>query len=187
MCLQLASGLGGPRAAAAVAPGVYGAAAGAGGVGAGVPLLPRRLAPAVDRLSHLLAQGYLYGVQGVAHLRQVRRFCSTYKEGILRLCLIGLQYDEEHRLSQRIRVVAEQAATGAADLNRRYRIIPTLQATYEMVSHRLTFLTHLHCAILCRRPHKLRSSTVVTKYAQMWRPVLHIYCSRSVTILCVVM
>jgi hypothetical protein len=73
---------------------------------AGVPV-PQRAAEVV---TELVSTGYLYGVQGIAHLRR---------------------FDEERGLSRRVRVVTESAVASAAGAAAHYRVVETVQSTYE--------------------------------------------------------
>lgn len=89
-------------------------AAGAAGTGAGSErpgghVTHRYFAPSAS-VSHLLAQGYLYGQQGVA---RVKRF------------------GDEKGLTERVKVVTNTITAKADELNQRYRIVPLVLETYE--------------------------------------------------------
>jgi hypothetical protein len=67
-------------------------------------------AAAVDAVSELLSHGYLYGVQGVAHLKR---------------------FDDERGVSRRILVATAAATTTAERLNQQYHVTQTLQSGYD--------------------------------------------------------
>jgi hypothetical protein len=75
------------------------------------PPMPRRPALASFVIADMIAEGYVYGVQGVAHLKR---------------------FDTAHGVSQRISVVADSALAKASELDRRYRVRETVATTYEM-------------------------------------------------------
>jgi hypothetical protein len=63
-------------------------------------------------VAHMLAQGFLYGHQGVAHVKA---------------------FDDTHGMSQRIRVALDTITSKAGELNDRYHIAQTVRSTYEAV------------------------------------------------------
>lgn len=81
----------------------------------------RRPTLASYAVADMLAQGYLYGVQGVAHLKR---------------------FDAQHGLSSRISVVADTARARADDINRQYHVTQTVQTTYELAKAQALELDH---------------------------------------------
>jgi hypothetical protein len=89
------------------APASPAAAAGAGAAASGGP---RRPTLASSVVADMLAQGFLYGVQGVAHMKRL---------------------DSERGLSQRVSVVAENVKGTVSSLDQRYRVSTTVLTGYE--------------------------------------------------------
>jgi hypothetical protein len=72
---------------------------------------PRRPTIASTVIADLLANGYLFGVQGVAHMKRL---------------------DSERGLSQRVSVVAENIKGSVNVIDQRYRVSTTVMTTYEL-------------------------------------------------------
>jgi hypothetical protein len=72
---------------------------------------PRRPTIASTVIADLLANGYLFGVQGVAHMKRL---------------------DSERGLSQRVSVVAENIKGSVNVIDQRYRVSTTVLTTYEL-------------------------------------------------------
>ena len=84
---------------------------GSGGTSASPSGGPRRPTIASTVIADLLANGYLFGVQGVAHMKRL---------------------DSERGLSQRVSVVAENIKGSVNVIDQRYRVSTTVLTTYEL-------------------------------------------------------